>query len=179
MDNIRNLGFLIKDVSRLWVRHFEQRAIQIGMTLTHAKVLMYLSRNEGATQTRLAELSDTDPMTLVRVLDRMEKDGWLERRPDPNDRRAYRLYLKRAADPVIAEIARIGDKARGEALAGVSAEDRAHLMNLIERIHGNLLALVPGANEPTRQASGAATSNSRRTGRSSQITAARRRKTSP
>ncbi|MEP7243169.1 MAG: MarR family transcriptional regulator [Gammaproteobacteria bacterium] len=179
MDNIRNLGFLIKDVTRLWMRHFEQRAIQIGLTLTHARVLINLSRNEGATQTRLAELSDTDPMTLVRMLDRMEKDGWLERRPDPTDRRAYRLYLKPAADPVIAEIQRIGDKARGEALAGISAEDRTLLMNLIERIHGNLLALVPGANETARQTNGAATSNSRRAGRSTPITAARRRKTSP
>ncbi len=81
--HIRHFGFLVKDVSRLWVRHFEQRAVQLGMSLTQCKVLVFLSRNEGATQARLAELSDTDPMTLVRVLDRMERDGWIERRPDP------------------------------------------------------------------------------------------------
>jgi MarR family transcriptional regulator, transcriptional regulator for hemolysin len=150
MDPIRNIGFLFKDVSRLWVRHFEQRATQLGTTLTHAKVLVYLARNEGATQARLAELSDTDPMTLVRVLDRMEKDGWLERRPDPSDRRAYRLFLKRAADPVLAEINRIGDKARAEALAGLSAEDRAQLLNSLERIHANLVELVPSTSEPAR-----------------------------
>jgi DNA-binding MarR family transcriptional regulator len=152
MDPIRNVGFLFKDVSRLWVRHFEQRATQLGMTLNHAKVLVFLSRNEGATQARLAELSDTDPMTLVRVLDRMEKDGWLERRPDPSDRRAYRLFLKRSADPVLAEIHRIGDKARGEALAGLSQEDRAHLLTSLERIQANLLELVPSASEPARPA---------------------------
>jgi MarR family transcriptional regulator for hemolysin len=154
MDPIRNVGFLFKDVSRLWVRHFEQRATQLGMTLTDAKVLVYLARNEGATQARLAELSDTDPMTLVRVLDRMEKDGWLERRPDPSDRRAYRLFLKRAADPVLAEIHRIGDKARAEALAGLSQEERAHLLTLLERIHANLVELVPNPGEPARPASG-------------------------
>ena len=148
MDGIRNLGFLLKDVSRLWVRHFTQLADQIGMTLTHAKVLVFLSRNEGTTQARLAELCDTDPMTLVRTLDRMQNDGWLERRSDPKDRRAYRLYLLPAADPVIAEINRIGDKARGEALAGISNEERTQLMAVLERIHANLLDLVPGASEP-------------------------------
>ena len=81
MDGIRNLGFLLKDVSRLWVRYFTQHADQLGLTLTHAKVLVFLSRNEGTTQARLAEICDTDPMTLVRTLDRMQNDGWLERRP--------------------------------------------------------------------------------------------------
>jgi len=153
VEHIRNFGFLVKDVLRLWVRHFEQRATQLGMTLTQCKVLVFLSRNEGATQARLAELSDTDPMTLVRILDRMEKDEWLERRADPSDRRAYRLFLKSAADPVLNEITRIGDKARDEALVGISANERAQLMTLLERIHGNLLSLVP--HEPGRQGASA------------------------
>ncbi len=152
MDRLRNLGFLIKDVSRLWVRYFEQQAGEIGMTLSHAKVLVFLSRNEGTTQARLADLADTDPMTLVRVLDRMEKDGWLERRPDPHDRRAYRLFLKPASDPVLAEINRIGDRARGEVLSGLSTEERTQLLALLERVHGNLLALMPAASEPARTA---------------------------
>ena len=151
MDRLRNLGFLMKDVSRLWVRYFESHADQIGMTLTHAKVLVFLSRAEGCTQARLAELCDTDPMTLVRVLDRMEKDDWLERRPDPNDRRAYRLFLKPGARPVITEIDRIGDRARGEALAGLSTAERTQLITLLERVHANLTALVPTASEPARK----------------------------
>jgi MarR family transcriptional regulator, transcriptional regulator for hemolysin len=179
MDPIRNVGFLFKAVSRLWVRHFEQRATQFGMTLTHAKVLVFLSRNEGTTQARLAELSDTDPMTLVRVLDRMEKDGWLERRPDPSDRRAYRLFLKRAADPVLAEINRIGDKARGEALAGLSQDERAHLLTLLERIHANLVELVPNTNssETARPAtSGSSNSTLRSARRAARSADVRRRK---
>lgn len=150
MDPIRNLGFVIKDVSRLWGRRFEQSAIKLGLTLSQAKVLVYLSRNEGTTQARLAGISDTDPMTLVRVLDRMEKDDWIERRPDPEDRRAYRLFLRPASRPVLAEIQRIGDTARGETLAGLSSEERATLILLLERIHANLLALVPNGSEPAR-----------------------------
>lgn len=179
MDPIRNIGFLLKDVSRLWVRHFEQRATQLNMTLTQCKVLVYLSRNEGTTQARLAELSDTDPMTLVRVLDRMQKDEWLERRPDPNDRRAYRLFLKPAADPVLAEIVRIGDKARAEAMAGLSADERAQLLALLERIRGNLLSLVPNGSEPSRHTESAPGHNPpRRAQRARAAEPARRRKAS-
>jgi MarR family transcriptional regulator, transcriptional regulator for hemolysin len=179
MDRIRNLGFLLKDVSRLWVRMFEQRAEQLGMTLTHAKVLVFLSRNEGTTQVRLAELSDTDPMTLVRVLDRMERDDWLERRPDPNDRRVYRLFLKPAADPVLAEIHRIGDKARGEALAGLSNEERMGLISLLERIHTNLSAMVPPSNDIRRGGRSPFNDSPLRGRRGPMGRAQRRRKTSP
>jgi DNA-binding MarR family transcriptional regulator len=154
MDPARNIGFLLKDVSRLWVRHFEQLAAQLGMTLSQAKVLLYLSRNEGATQARLAELSDTDRMTLVRILDRMENDGWLERRPDPSDRRAHRLHLKPGADSVLAEVTRLADKARAEALAGVSADERAQLLGLLERLRGNLLSLVARSGDPGGDAVG-------------------------
>ncbi|HEX5421606.1 MAG TPA: MarR family transcriptional regulator [Gammaproteobacteria bacterium] len=154
MDPIRNIGFVLKDVSRLWVRHFEQRATQLGMTLTQFKVLVYLSRNEGATQAKLAELSDTDPMTLVRIIDRMENDGWLERRPDPCDRRAHRLFLKPAADPLLDEVTHIADKARADALNGVSADERAELLTLLERIRGNLLSLLSGGAEAAGSRSG-------------------------
>jgi DNA-binding MarR family transcriptional regulator len=147
-SHIRQFGFLVKDVSRLWVRHFEQRAVQLGMSLTQCKVLVFLSRNEGATQAKLAELSDTDPMTLVRVLDRMQRDDWIERRPDPLDRRAHRLHLKPASEPVLAEIMRIGEKARNEALAGISADEREQMMILLEKVRSNLVGLLP-VGEPT------------------------------
>jgi len=176
MDRIRNLGFLMKDVSRLWVRYFESHADQIGMTLTQAKVLVFLSRNEGCTQARLAELCDTDPMTLVRVLDRMEKDGFLERRPDPSDRRVYRLFLLPGSDPILAAITRIGDQARGEALAGLSTEERTQLITLLERVHANLLALIPATSEPARTS--APTNTPARSRRTPYATPLRRRKAS-
>jgi MarR family transcriptional regulator for hemolysin len=151
MQRLRNFGFLVKDVYRLYVRYFEQCAVQLGMTLAQCKVLVILSRNEGTTQARLAELSDTDPMTLVRILDRMEKDAWLERRSDPKDRRAHRLVLKPASDPVLAEVMRIADSARAQVLAGLSSDDQTQLMELLERIQANLVALVPSSPDSPRQ----------------------------
>lgn len=177
MDRVRNLGFLFKDVSRRWVRYFETLADQIGMTLTQAKVLVFLTRHEGATQVGLADLCDTDPMTLVRVLDRMEREGLLERRVDPNDRRVYRVFLRPAANPIITEINAIGDKARGEALAGLSNDERMQLVSMLERIQSNLVSLAPAASEPRR---GNTVINNRPVrGRGGRRGAPRRRKTSP
>ena len=90
MDTLRNFGFLVRDVSRLSAKRFERNARDLELTLAQCKVLAHLSRNEGISQARLAELTETDPMTLVRILDRMQQDGWLERRPDPGDRRVWR-----------------------------------------------------------------------------------------
>lgn len=145
MDPLRNFGFLLKDISRLYSHNFESHAAELKMTLAQCKVLSYLQRNEGISQARLAYLSDTDPMTLGRTLDRMEGDGLIERRPDPADRRARRLFLQASAIPVLQEIWRHSDRARAKALSGLSAADRAQLLNLLQRIHSNLDALLADA----------------------------------
>lgn len=147
MDPLRNLGFLIKDVARLYQLNFERNAGGLNLTLAQCKVLCYLQRNEGISQVRLAYLTDTDPMTLVRILDRMEGDELIERRPDAADRRARRLYLQSSAIPVLDEIWRVSDCARAQSLAGLSETDRAQLMSLMQRVHGNLDKLVPEAPE--------------------------------
>jgi DNA-binding MarR family transcriptional regulator len=149
MDRVHNFGFLIKDISRLHSKNFERHAAGLNMSFAQCKVLAYLERNEGASQVRLAELSDTDPMTLVRIIDRMEGDGWVERRADPGDRRARRLFLKDAARAVLQEMSRVASVARAEALAGLSAADRETLIDLLGRIHENLDVSVPEADDET------------------------------
>ncbi|MDB5988132.1 MAG: Transcriptional regulator, MarR family [Nevskia sp.] len=145
MNRLRNFGFLLKDVSRLSGLNFEREAVGLNLTLAQCKVLIYLQRNEGISQVRLAERTDTDPMTLVRTLDRMERDGLIERRQDPADRRARRLFMTTAAEPVVAEIWRIAARARAASLAGLSPAERVQLVSLLERVHDNLTTLVPGA----------------------------------
>jgi len=156
MDRVRNFGFLLKDVSRLSAKNFERHVseVKLGLTLAQCKVLTYLQRNEGITQVRLAFLSDTDPMTLVRILDRMEIDEWIERRLDPLDRRARRLYLKPAAMPVLKQIWQLADRARAEAFAGLDTNERNLVLDLLERIRGNLAPLVPGTAENERRQAG-------------------------
>jgi MarR family transcriptional regulator for hemolysin len=142
-DRLRNFGFLLRDVHRLYAKHFERYAREIELTLPQCKVLGHLSRNEGISQARLAELTDTDPMTLVRTLDRMQQDQWIERRPDPEDRRAHRLYLREAARPIMARMWKLADQARQEALSALSVAEREQLLELLERVHGALLQLEP------------------------------------
>jgi MarR family transcriptional regulator, transcriptional regulator for hemolysin len=83
----------------------------------------------------------------VRILDYMERDGWVERRQDPADRRARRLFTKPAANPIIAEIWHVADRALAAAFVGLSAVQREQLASLLEHVHANLTALVPGVGE--------------------------------
>ena len=147
MDRFRNFGFLLKDVARLYVKRFEERAQCLSLTLPQCKALAFLAKNEGITQKRLAESIEVDPMTLVRILDRMEADGWVERRSDPGDRRARSLWVTERAKPVVDHIWRLAADTRAEAFEGLSTDARVALIELLERVHGNLSQLAPLALE--------------------------------
>jgi DNA-binding MarR family transcriptional regulator len=140
-DSLQNFGFLIRDVSRLSAKNFGRHARELEVTVSQCKVLAYLQRHEGISQTRLAELTETDPMTLVRTLDRMQQDGWIERRADPDDRRAHCLYLLDAARPILQRIWKIADQSRAEALGALSVSEREQLVALLQRVHARLSAL--------------------------------------
>jgi DNA-binding MarR family transcriptional regulator len=161
MDPTRNFGFLLKDLSRLYSLNFERHGGELNLTLAQCKVLCYLQRNEGISQVWLANLTDTDPMTLARILCRMEADGLIERKPDPDDGRAHCLFLRAPALPVLEEIWRISDRARAESLSGLSAGERAQLMELMQRLHANLESLMPDA----APASGAPPGQAKKRGR--------------
>src|SRR5690348_4187094 len=132
MDRLRNFGFLIKDLGRLYTTLFEERASALGVTLSQCKALVHLSKNEGVSQIRLAELTDIDPMTLVRILDRMEADGWIERRAHPADRRARQLYLKSKAKPILEQIWKVSDHVRGLAFSDFKASERELMLEFLE-----------------------------------------------
>jgi DNA-binding MarR family transcriptional regulator len=140
-DRLRNFGFLLKDLSRRYVQRFEVRARDISLNLPQCKVLVRLEKNEGVSQARLAELAEVDAMTMVRILDRMEADELLERRPDPADRRARCLYLTPKAKPLLEQIWRMSEATRAEVFAGIGKSDRDILMTVLERIHDNLSRL--------------------------------------
>jgi len=150
LNPLRSFGFLLKDVSRLYVQRFEERAAALGLTLPQCKALVHLAQREGISQAQLCESADIDPMTLVRILDRMESDGWLERRSDPADRRARRLYLKAKGKPLVNDIWHLVDLTRGEAFAGIPKQETEHLIALLETVRNNFVALesLPAAPAP-------------------------------
>jgi MarR family transcriptional regulator for hemolysin len=143
LNPLRTFGFLLKETSRLYGERFEQRARALGLTLPQCKVLVYLADHEGISQVQLAELTDLEPMTLVRTLDYLESRGWLERRKDPVDRRARRLYLKPKGKPLLDDIWHLIALTRREAFAGIPRKHADLVIELLAKIHGNFTSLEP------------------------------------
>ena len=143
MDLDRSFGFLVNDVARLFGRRFDQNGRRLGLTRAQCRTLGYLVRNEGINQAGLADLLEIRPMTLVRQIDRMEEAGWIERRPDPADRRARRLFLTAKARPILGRIWNVANETRDEALALLSPGEAETLIDLLHRVHATLTERVP------------------------------------
>jgi len=92
-----SLGALVVDITRMMRRAFQHRMEGSDLTLAQARVLVYVSRRAGLRQIELAELLEVQPITLARLVDQLVEAGLVERQPDPDDRRAYRIHLKAAA----------------------------------------------------------------------------------
>jgi DNA-binding MarR family transcriptional regulator len=152
-----SLGFLLTDAARLLRRRFEQESRDIPMTSAQLQIVARLKHHEGLSQAGLAALLDLEPMTLSRHLDRMEAAGLVERRPDPNDRRARRLFLTDRAralmEPMRARAAAVYD----EVQSGLSPEARAALIEALGVVIANLSAADAAADThpESRQAAGA------------------------
>lgn len=149
-DSPDHVGFLVADVSRLMRRAFQARLDGADVTYAQARALVWLARQEGLRQVDLAEQLEIQPISLARLVDQLAEAGLVERRPDPDDRRAYRLYLTAAAAPRLAEIRAIGEAVRTEALAGLDARQAAATLDGLRRIRATL-ASPRRASRPVRR----------------------------
>lgn len=131
-------AFLLSDVTRLLRRRFDERARAIGVTRQQWRVLTTLSRHEGANQSALAEILEVEPITLCRMIDRLEEAGLVERRRDPDDRRAWRIHLTERARPLIGKLRAIADALMVEALADIDPADLPALERNLQSIRRNL-----------------------------------------
>ena len=116
-----SLGFLVADLARLMRRAFEQRLQGGTLTLAQARTLISVARQEGVRQIDLADAMELQPITLARLIDQLAESGLVERRADPADRRAYRVYLLPAAQNELATIEREAATIRARALQGLDA----------------------------------------------------------
>jgi MarR family transcriptional regulator, transcriptional regulator for hemolysin len=154
-DFERSFGYVLFETARMLSKRFDQRARLIGLTRAQCSVLVHLARQEGINQAGLAELLELEPISLARCLDRMEQAGWIERRLDPTDRRARRLYMTEKAKPIFDQVLRIGYETRTEALAGLSAEDNERLLDLLSRVRNTLSEKSANVAERVALAAGA------------------------
>lgn len=132
------IGYLISDVSRLLRRRFDERARLIGVTRAQWRAIKYLERAEGINQGGLAEMLEVEPITLCRMIDRLEEAGLVERRRDPADRRAWRIFLTDRARPLLDDLHAIADDLYATALVGVAPSEHDAAIATLKRIHANL-----------------------------------------
>ena len=143
----KGVGLLIHDVARLLRRRIDQRAQTVGLTSAQWRVLSVVARaefknEEAPNQAAVAEQMDLEPITLSRLIDRMEAARMIERRPDPADRRAYRLYLQDAARPLVARFRDVATGCLTDALVGVSEAELDQVTEILTRVRNNLTGKI-------------------------------------
>ena len=136
--NEENIGSMVAHVARLMRRSFDERARGIGATRPQWQVLNLLSRYEGINQGGLAEMLEVEPITLGRMIDRLQDAELVERRADPADRRAWRLHVTAKGNALIAALRPYGQETLEQALEGIDDTRRADLMAMLVRIRANL-----------------------------------------
>ena len=153
----REIGVNLNDVARMLRTFADQKARQFGISRAQWIVLMRLDRSEGLKQSELAEILDLQPISLTRLLDRLAESGLIERRPDPHDRRANRLYLTSAARPLLKQLAALGEDLMETVLQNVDAASQERLLRDLGIMKDNLRAAIQrnaGAGSIDRSATG-------------------------
>jgi MarR family transcriptional regulator, transcriptional regulator for hemolysin len=147
----REIAFTIMDVARMLKTYADQRARQFGISRAQWAVLIRIERGEGLKQTELAEALDLQPISLTRLLDRLADNGLIERRADPNDRRANRLYLKPAAKPLLGRLSELGADMMETVLEGLDAKSVDSMLGELGMLKNNLRRAI-GANAHPQEA---------------------------
>jgi len=142
MPVTREIAVNIMDVARMLRTYADQRARQFGISRAQWVVLIRLDRSEGLKQSELAEILDLQPISLTRLLDRLAKNGLIERRADPNDRRANRLYLTPAARPLLEQLAKLGTDMMETVLDGLDSKANDRLLRNLTLMKDNLRAVI-------------------------------------
>jgi MarR family transcriptional regulator, transcriptional regulator for hemolysin len=149
-DLSRNFGFILNDVARLMRTTFDRRVKSLGLTRSQWWVLLHLFRNDGITQTELADILEIEKATLGRLIDRLETKKWVRREEAMNDRRAKRVFLTEEIEPAMAAMRAAAAELRRDALAGLSAEEKEFFVDTLLRVKTNLAAPENGASKNGR-----------------------------
>jgi DNA-binding MarR family transcriptional regulator len=133
-----DIGFLLGDTGRLLRRSFDERARAMGVTRPQWRVLALLKRFDGSTQVTIADMLEVEPITLGRMIDRLQDAELVERRADPKDRRAWRLHLTAKGRAKITELQPTASAMFVDALQGISEAKQAELEDMLNIIRSNL-----------------------------------------
>lgn len=142
------LGFLIHDVSRMRRSAYDQFMKPLGVTRAQWWVLAYLSRHDGMMQTQLADVLEVGKASLGDVIESLERNKWVERRPDPTDKRAKRVYLAKPAQVLIKRMTAMENEFNGQILGELSSAERVELGRSLQKIKQALSRAMPGLSPP-------------------------------
>lgn len=134
----RYIGYLISDVARLMRTVFDRRMRELGLTRSQWLALTRLHRRPGLSQSEIADLLEIEKASAGRLIDRLEENGWVERRADPNDRRINRVHLSERAEKVHASIWPIAETTVDDALSDLSEAERRRLTDMMSRVKNTL-----------------------------------------
>ncbi len=134
----RSLGFIIHDTARLLRLVFDRKVRSVGLTRAQWFVLGHIIRTNGQTQTILARETDMDKAPLGKLVDRLEEGGWVERRPDPRDGRAKRIFKTAKVDPLTANIQTVTSDLHEIAFCGLGEEEKNRLIDQLILVKRNL-----------------------------------------
>ena len=148
----QNFLFTLGEVFRLLRVYADKEASRFGITRAQWAVLAKVERSEGLKQTELAELMEMQPITLTRLIDKLCDNGWIERRGDETDRRVNRLYLKKAARPLLGKLAGLRSELTATALEGINPADAHRLLAQLDLIKENVRSAIQNPpSEPPRK----------------------------
>ncbi|WP_011581256.1 MULTISPECIES: MarR family winged helix-turn-helix transcriptional regulator [Chelativorans] len=137
-QQIERLTFLLHNIPRLMRKRFEGRDNEHGLSAAQWRLLAWTMKEDGATQARLAELLEIEPISVSRLIDRMEEGGWVERRQGLEDRRIRMVFATPKAREAHKGIKKLVQQVFEEALTGLDEEARAALVSALETIAENL-----------------------------------------
>ena len=143
-----SFAYTLHDVTCLFRKHFDRRAIRFDLTRAQWRALKSIRRREGLSQTELAEFLEMEPIAVGRVIDRLAAAGFVERRADPNARRRWCLHLTAKAHDVTDDMEVLASELRHESLAGVTQADFEAFERVLTKIRANLAA-IESSNEST------------------------------
>jgi MarR family transcriptional regulator for hemolysin len=147
-----NFLFTLGELQRLVRLYADKQAARYGITRAQWAVLAKVERTEGLKQSELAEQMEMQPITLTRLIDRLCDAGWIERRGDETDRRVNRLYLRKAARPLLGKLSGLRSELTATALEGINPADAHRLLNQLEAIKENVRNAIQNTNsEPPRK----------------------------
>lgn len=135
-----NIGYLLSDSGRLLRRTFDERVRSLGLTAAQARLLLSLEKFPDNNQVFYAERIEVEPITVTRMVDRMEEAGWVERVADPNDRRARILHLTDKSREIVEPLRVIINGLVADMTEGLSPEEKRTMITLLEKISANLTA---------------------------------------